>query len=168
MPLFLLLALVAAGALYVLTRPSAVTAYIDGQPSTIEVVYIGNGAQLEVTAAASFFALKAAAFLATQRVLQPSGQNAGYRTPEVQAALRGELGAFGEGGLAAAVGKSPHQAGIACDFLGFNPATDATFEPELRAWVVENCRTFGWVNAGDAYRTTLEPWHYEYRGVGNT
>lgn len=151
-----------------LTRPSLVTAYVDGESSSIAVVYVGNGAQLRVDAAGAFFALKAAAFAATGKVLQPSGADSGFRTPDVQAALRDSKGAYGEGGLAAAVGKSPHQAGIACDFLGFNPAAPATFESDLRAWVMGNCRMFGWVNVGDTYRTTLEPWHYEFRGVGNT
>jgi LAS superfamily LD-carboxypeptidase LdcB len=137
------------------------TAYVGGLPVTIEVLEVGRGATLRVDAAKAFLTMKQAARAAGFDV-QPSGSRSGFRTQAEQEALRREVGAYGSGGLAAAVGRSPHQSGVALDIESLNPSA-SNYDSAKRAWLKSNGPSFGWFPVGDSYATTPEPWHWEFR-----
>lgn len=71
----------------------------------------------------------------------------------MQQSLIDEEGSYAGEGLAASVGKSPHQAGIALD-------VHWTSE-EAHQWLLANCHSYGWHNRGDFF-VKKEPWHYEF------
>lgn len=160
MPLVWLL-VIAGGILLVMAQPTLDTAYVNGVATQIVTASIGDGCRLRADAAAAFLALKGACFAETGKDLKPSGPNSAFRTPQQQAALLDSEGSYSAGGLAAAVNKSPHQAGIAIDLLGLTPDA-STYDSDLHAWVLDNCHTFGFNNTGDSYVTKQEPWHYEF------
>lgn len=125
----------------------------------MDVVSIGKGARLRVDAALQWAHLLAAA-KAAGVTLAPSGPLAGYRTAEEQAALARKLGTYGQGGLAAPVGRSRHQLGIALDVANVTPGTPNVDAP-ARLWLLEHGPGFGWHPVGTRFRTA-EPWHFEW------
>lgn len=132
--------------------------YVNGQPVTLSLASIGNGYRLRVDAAAAYLRMLDAARLADVDIPVDSA----FRTQAQQAALVKRLGAYGvNGGVAAPVGKSPHQAGIAIDVLGLNPS-QMNYNPARDAWLMEHAEEFGWHRTG-LYFTTVEPWHLEYK-----
>lgn len=94
---------------------------------------------------------------------KPSGKRAAFRTMEQQAELIGELGSYRDDpdGLAARAGYSPHQSGYALDIDGVNPWA-ASYNAELRAWMLRHAPTYGWHNVGASF-SKPEPWHWEYQ-----
>ena len=144
-----------------LVQPKSAQGYVNGEPVTLIVASIGSGLYLRADAAAAFLAMRAACFTSIQKNVSPSGPNSAFRTPEQQAFLVNELGAYSETGLAAAVGRSPHQAGIAIDLACLDPAK-SNYDSQLANWLVTNCHAFGWNNRGDTFKKK-EPWHYEFR-----
>lgn len=149
--LFLVTALGVLGWL-VLTR-RLVDGYVNGQLASFEVVGIGDGARLRPDAAAAWLSMLAAA--ARDGVtLKHAGPRAGFRTSAEQALLVEELGAYGAGGLAAAVNHSPHQAGYCLDIPVASPA--------VRAWLTRHAPSFGFLPTGEHF-STPEPWHFEWK-----
>jgi LAS superfamily LD-carboxypeptidase LdcB len=155
---------IAAIVLWVVLMPRTAIAYVGGQPVEIQVKEIGRGATLRADAADAFNAMAEACAEETGFTLECSGSRSGFRTPEEQQALRDELGAYGSGGLAAAVGKSPHQTGTAVDIEGLDPAKP-NYNTALRGWMDSRAADFGFINTGAAFVTTRELWHWQYKGV---
>src|SRR6476661_7679226 len=114
MPLVWALVLV-GGALLVMLQPKTATGYVNGEAVTLVVASIGGGLYLRADAATAFIAMRAACLAECGKTLTPSGPNSAFRSPEQQLSLVGTLGSYAGDGLAAAVGHSPHQAGIAVD-----------------------------------------------------
>ena len=152
-----------AGVLGVLLKPHTVQGYVHGQPVNLVVASIGNDCVLRADAAVTWDAMKAACLAATGFTLQPAGPLSAFRTSEQQASLVNSKGRYGDGGVAAAVNMSPHQAGIAVDVLGCDPDDTDNYNPDLHAWLKSNCHAFCWHDAGDFFKTAPEPWHYEFR-----
>jgi len=158
------LAVIGGAAWYLVkSGKQTVTAYKDGLPFQIEVKGIGNGATLRVDAADAFASMALNCEIETGQKLEASGPRAGFRTQEQQAALIAEEGSYSAGGLAAAVGKSPHQQGYAVDLNHCDPGKPSLYNQRLHEWVLANCAQYGFFNAGDHYVTKKEPWHYEFR-----
>lgn len=132
---------------------------VKGVAVELDLAPIGRGLFLRFDVAPHFLAMQAAAKVAGVELI-PSGPRSAFRTAEQQAELIVEEGNAKEtpGGLAAPVGSSPHQAGIAIDLEtagGTNPAFH---------WLSEYASGFGFRRA----HTTLgnkEPWHWEWHGV---
>ena len=73
-----------------------------------------------------------------------------YRTKEQQKRLRKQSRR-----LAARVGFSPHQAGLAVDISGM---TESGRPSDLRRWMRREAPQYGF------FPTRREPWHWNYRG----
>lgn len=138
-----------------------VTGFLNGQPFSLVVTLVDGGAYLRPDAAEAWANMKEAA-AAAGVALVINGHLSGFRSSAEQAALRLRLGAFGEGGYAAAVNNSPHQTGTALDVAHQNP-DNADFDSNAYAWLRDNAPSFGWYPVGDAF-STKEPWHFSYRG----
>ena len=143
-------------------------AYVRGTPVHIDVAPLitraadGSTVVLRADAARAWNLLARAA--ANDGVApRPSGRRAAFRTQEDQVELLEELGSYRDDptGIAAAVGYSPHQAGIALDIDGVDPRK-SNYRADLRAWLLEHGPTYGWHPVGSAYRKP-EPWHWEFR-----
>jgi LAS superfamily LD-carboxypeptidase LdcB len=144
--------------------PRKALAYVNGEPFEIELKEIGNGASMRADAADAFNDMAEACAEETGLNLQCSGPRSGFRTLQEQIDLRSQVGAYGDGsgGLAAKAGYSPHQSGLAVDISGLDPS-NSNFNSALRGWMNERAGDFGFVNAGAAYVTTKEFWHWEYK-----
>lgn len=164
MPLVFLLVAGVVGWL-AMSQSKRVLGFLKGAPFFLEVVPVGNGASLEVGAAHALERMRTAA--KGEGVELPlSGEVSGFRTSAQQLALQKAKGKFGvDGGLAADAGMSPHQTGRAADFEGINPAA-SNFNKARHAWMHRHGPSFGWFPVGDSYRTTKEPWHWEFTPVG--
>jgi peptidoglycan hydrolase-like protein with peptidoglycan-binding domain len=126
-----------------------VTAYVQGRPSTITVVPVGNGKYLQADAARNFKAMQADA----RRAGINLSVNSGFRTmAEQQELYRKYLN--GTGNLAAKPGYSNHQNGISADVGGINGYGTAAYK-----WLQNNAGKYGFVNDVKG-----EFWHWTYRG----
>lgn len=147
--------LIAIGVLFVLLASKKALAFVNGQPVTITLGPIGDGLYLRSDAAAAFVRMVNAA-RNDGVTISPSGPRAAFRSPDDQMSLINESGSYGSGGLAASVGYSPHQAGIAIDLA------EMTYDSPARLWMNAYAGQFAWVNKGMSYQTTKEPWHWEF------
>lgn len=129
-----------------------------GASGGLELLDIGGGFCLRADAGRAFIAMRDAA--AKDGVSLPV--NSAYRTDAEQQSLLDKLGQFGQGGLAAAVGTSPHQKGIALDIGGVNRDNPATYNGAREAWLIRHSESFGWYRVG-VHFSTPEPWHFEYK-----
>lgn len=77
------------------------------------------------------------------------------RTRAQQALLR-ERYLAGRGPFAAPPGSSEHEKGLAADFEN---------TPGAITWLRSNSRFYGWIPAGDTFKTHPEWWHYEFTGT---
>ncbi len=126
-----------------------VTAYVNGQPSTITVYSVGNGEYLREDAARAYRAMEAEARAAGINISAGSG----FRTNAEQQHLY-ELWQQGRGNLAARPGYSNHQGGVAMDINGVGSYNSAAY-----AWLRANAGRFGFSNdVGGEY------WHWHYTG----
>jgi LAS superfamily LD-carboxypeptidase LdcB len=147
-PLFLVLAVAAVGA--IIFGSATALGYIKGKPVWIEIASIGNSQFLEVKAASAFSAMARAA--AVQNVNLKV--NSAFRSTEDQIKLQETRAEF-----AAAVNRSPHQAGIAVDIESGGGNNDSY------RWLVVNAHKFKFVSHATLYpnSTVKEPWHWEFR-----
>jgi peptidoglycan hydrolase-like protein with peptidoglycan-binding domain len=125
-----------------------VTAYVQGRPSTINVVPVGNGQYLRGDAAQNFKAMQAAASKAGINLTA----NSGFRSMEQQRALYQKY-LNGTGNLAAKPGFSNHQNGISMDIGGVNGYGTKAFN-----WLKNNAGKYGFVNDVPG-----EFWHWTYK-----
>ncbi len=150
-------ALILLAAIGIVLMPRTAWGYVKGQPTLLVVGDIGNGLVLRVDAAVAFLRMQSAA--ASDGIsLKPSGPRSAFRTTEDQLSLTEERGLISQGGFAAAVNKSPHQAGIALDLETANGTNGAY------AWLVSNANRFGWKMHHQLYphANVKEPWHIEF------
>jgi peptidoglycan hydrolase-like protein with peptidoglycan-binding domain len=125
-----------------------VTAYVQGRPSTITVVPVGNGQYLRADAAKNFKAMQADAARAGINLTATSG----FRSMEQQRVLYQKY-LNGTGNLAAKPGYSTHQNGISMDIGGVNGYGTRAFN-----WLKNNASKYGFVND-----VRGEYWHWTYK-----
>ena len=128
-----------------------VTAYINGRPSTITVVPVGNGQYMRADAASHFKAMVGAAARAGIHLSATSG----FRTMAQQQYLYDGWIHHRPGfNLAARPGYSNHQNGIAMDIGGVGGYGTTAYR-----WLAANSGKFG-------FKTDVsgEYWHFDYRG----
>jgi peptidoglycan hydrolase-like protein with peptidoglycan-binding domain len=128
-----------------------VTAYIQGQPSTITVSPVGNGQYMRGDAARNFQAMQSAARAAGINLTATSG----FRTMEQQQVLY-QMYLNGTGNLAAKPGYSNHQGGVSMDIGGIGGYGTSAYN-----WLKANAGRFGYQNDVGG-----EPWHWTYKGGG--
>ncbi len=128
-----------------------VTAYINGRPSTITVVPVGNGKYLRADAARNFLAMQADARRAGINLSATSG----FRSMEEQRVLYQKY-LNGTGNLAAKPGYSNHQGGISMDIGGVGGYNTSAYR-----WLSQNASRYGFVND-----VRGEHWHWTYKGGG--
>jgi hypothetical protein len=128
-----------------------VTAYIQGRPSTITVVPVGNGKFMRADAAKNFLAMQAAAKRAGVNLSATSG----FRSNEEQKVLYQKY-LNGTGNLAAKPGYSNHQGGISMDIGGIGGYGTTAYK-----WLQNNASKYGFKNDVGG-----EPWHWTYKGGG--
>ncbi|MDY7232740.1 M15 family metallopeptidase [Hyalangium rubrum] len=128
-----------------------VTAYVQGKPSTITVVPVGNGKYMRADAAKNFMAMQKAAKAAGINLTATSG----FRSMEEQKVLYQKY-LNGTGNLAAKPGYSNHQNGISMDIGGIGGYNTKAYN-----WLKNNAAKYGFKNdvAG-------EHWHWTYKGGG--
>jgi peptidoglycan hydrolase-like protein with peptidoglycan-binding domain len=125
-----------------------VTAYVQGRPSTITVVPVGNGQYLRADAAQNFKAMQAAARNAGINLTATSG----FRSMEQQRILYQKY-LNGTGNLAAKPGYSTHQNGISMDIGGVGGYNTKAFN-----WLKNNAAKYGFVND-----VRGEYWHWTFK-----
>jgi lysozyme family protein len=128
-----------------------VTAYVQGKPSTITVVPVGNGKYLRADAAKNFKAMQAAASRAGVNLTA----NSGFRSMEEQKALYQKY-LNGTGNLAAKPGYSNHQNGISMDI-----GNVGGYNTKAYNWLKNNASKYGFQND-----VRGEFWHWTYKGGG--
>ncbi|MFP2903680.1 D-alanyl-D-alanine carboxypeptidase family protein [Pyxidicoccus sp. 3LFB2] len=128
-----------------------VTAYVQGRPSNINVVPVGNGQYLRGDAARNFKAMQAAAAKAGINLSATSG----FRSMAQQQALYQKY-LNGTGNLAARPGYSNHQNGISMDVGGINGYGSKAYN-----WLANNAAKYGFKNDVKG-----EHWHWTYKGGG--
>lgn len=122
-----------------------VTAYVNGQPRTIKVTSVGNGAWLRPDAAKELKKMYAAAARAGITL----GSTSGFRTMAEQQVLWDRFGR--DPVRVARPGFSNHQNGIAMDISGVGGRGTAADR-----WLLANSGRFGFKNY------PAEFWHYDY------
>jgi len=125
-----------------------VTAYVQGRPSTITVVPVGNGQYLRADAAKNFKAMQADAARAGITLSATSG----FRSMEQQRVLYQKY-LNGTGNLAAKPGYSTHQNGISMDIGGIGSYSSKAFN-----WMKNNASKYGFVND-----VRGEYWHWTFK-----
>jgi len=134
-----------------------VTAYVNGKPSQITVVPVGNGQYLRADAADAYKRMEAAARKAGINISPGSGfrdmKQQQYLWNGYQAKLRGEKWAQGFN-KAARPGFSNHQNGIAMDVEG----THKSYKSAAYQWLAKHAKEYGFVND-----VSGEPWHWTFR-----
>ena len=122
-----------------------VTAYVNGQPRTIRVTSVGNGAWLRPDAAKALKKMYAAASRAGISLSSTSG----FRTMAEQRVLWDRFGR--DPVRVARPGFSNHQNGIAMDIGGVGGRGTAADR-----WLMSNAQRFGFKNYAPEF------WHYDY------
>lgn len=133
-----------------------------GSPD-VDLADVGGGFRLERAAASAFIQMRLAALAdGVDLPISTAWRSLAYQT-RLYEAYRAYLAGGPWAPMAAKPGPTaPHQRGIALDLSGVD-ASKSNFDAARRAWLDENCETYGWYNAGIKF-VTREPWHYEYRG----
>jgi peptidoglycan hydrolase-like protein with peptidoglycan-binding domain len=126
-----------------------VTAYIQGRPSTITVVPVGNGKFMRADAAKNFLAMQSAAKRAGVSLVA----NSGFRSMEEQKVLYQKY-LNGTGNLAAKPGYSNHQGGISMDIGGIGGYNTKAYN-----WLKNNAANYGFKNDVGG-----EFWHWTFKG----
>jgi peptidoglycan hydrolase-like protein with peptidoglycan-binding domain len=125
-----------------------VTAYVQGRPSTITVVPVGNGQYMRADAARNFKAMQEAARKAGVNLSATSG----FRSMEQQRVLYQKY-LNGTGNLAAKPGYSNHQNGISMDIGGVGGYNTKAYN-----WLKNNANKYGFVND-----VRGEFWHWTFK-----
>lgn len=122
-----------------------------------------NGARMNESMRNPYIALRDAAEAATGIRIYVSSD---YRTPEEQA----EILASAEEGIAAPIGCSEHEAGLALDVYAPYYAGEEFLGSRAGRWVNEHCAEYGYIirypnGKQEITGISYEPWHLRYVGA---
>lgn len=129
---------------------TVVAGFVNGVPSPIIVMPVGNGQMLRRDAAEAFLKMQAAALKAGIKLTATSGWRSMADQTRLYAGYKAGLPGFN---MAAAPGYSNHQGGISVDIGGLGGYTSTAYR-----WLANNARAFGFVND-----VATEYWHWTFK-----
>lgn len=141
------------------------TGYVQGQPRDLILESIGNRLYLTPQSAAAYRRMDRAASAAGVALTVRSA----FRTKLQQLIRIEEGGILGAGGVAAKLGTSPHQRGVALDFdVGAGGKVEIPGTGPAWDWLLANAIKYGWRPHWLSGRFPREAWHFDFVGLPDT